>query len=111
MEMAEQQIGAVTIVEVKGRIDSNSAKAFGDHLTVLINAGRDRLIVDLRNMDYISSAGFRVLLIAGRLADETKCRLVLCSLSAEVQRLFELSSFTDLFVVYATREDGIAGLS
>jgi hypothetical protein len=28
-----------------------------------------------------------------------------------VQRLFELSSFTDLFVVYATREDGIAGLS
>jgi anti-sigma B factor antagonist len=111
MEMAEQQAGGVTIVEIKGRIDSNSAKAFGDHLTALISAGRDRVVVDLKNMVYISSAGFRVLLIAGRLAEETKSRLVLCSLSAEAERLFELSSFTDLFVVYATREEGIAGLS
>ena len=111
MEMAEQQAGDVTVVEVKGRIDSNSAKAFGDRLSALIKAGSKRLVVDLNSIVYISSAGFRVLLIAGQLAEGSDCRLALCSLSTEVQRLFELGAFTDLFVIYNTRDEGLAELS
>jgi anti-sigma B factor antagonist len=111
MEIAEQQAGEITIVEVKGRIDSNTAKAFGDKLTTLIRAGRARLVVDLHSIMYISSAGFRALLVAGRLAEETKGVLALCSLSAEVQRLFELGAFTDLFEIYASREEGLSKLS
>ena len=111
MEIAEQQTGDVTVVEVKGRIDSNSAKAFGDRLSALIGAGCKRLVVDLNSIIYISSAGFRVLLVAGQLAEGADCRLALCSLSAEVQRLFELGAFTDLFVIYATRDEGLAELS
>jgi anti-sigma B factor antagonist len=105
MEIAEQQAGNVTIVEVKGRIDSNTAKAFGERLASLIKAGRVQLVVDLKNIIYISSAGFRALLVAGRLAEETNGVLALCSLSAEVQRLFDLGAFTDLFMIYASRDE------
>jgi len=111
MEIAEQQAGEVTVVEVKGRIDSNTAKAFGERLTSLINAGRARLVVDLKHIIYISSAGFRALLVAGRLADETNGTLALCSLSAEVQRLFDLGAFTDLFAIYGSRDESIAKLT
>jgi anti-anti-sigma factor len=111
MEIAEQQAGSVTIVEIKGRIDSNSAKAFGERLSTLIKAGRTRLVIDFNNIIYISSAGFRALLVAGRLAEETSGTLALCSLSSEVQRLFDLGAFTDLFVIYASREEGLAELS
>jgi anti-sigma B factor antagonist len=111
MEIAEQQAGSVTIVEIKGRIDSNSAKAFGERLSTLIKAGRARLVVDFKNIIYISSAGFRALLVAGRLAEETNGTLVLCSLSSEMQRLFDLGAFTDLFVIYTSREEGLAELS
>jgi anti-sigma B factor antagonist len=111
MEIAEQHAGEVTIVEVKGRIDSNTAKAFGERLTSLIKAGRARLVVDLKHIIYISSAGFRALLLAGRLAEETNGTLALCSLSAEVQRLFDLGAFTDLFVIYPSREEGLTKLS
>ena len=111
MEIAEQQTGEITIVEVKGRIDSNTAIAFGERLTGLIKAGRARLVVDLKHIIYISSAGFRALLIAGRLAEETNGTLALCSLSAEVQRLFDLGAFTDLFVIYPSREEGLTKLS
>src|SRR6188474_2351026 len=99
MEIAEQQAGGVMIVEIKGRIDSNTAKAFGERLTGLIKAGQARLVVDLRDIIYISSAGFRALLVAGRLAEETNGTLALCGLSAEVQRLFDLGAFTDLFEI------------
>jgi anti-sigma B factor antagonist len=111
MEIAEQHSGEVTIVEVKGRIDSNTAKALDERLTNLIKAGRGRLMIDFKNIIYISSAGFRALLVAGRLAEETKSTLALCSLSSEIQRLFDLGAFTDLFVIYSSREEGLSKLS
>jgi anti-sigma B factor antagonist len=111
MEIADQQAGDVTIVEVKGRIDSNSAKAFGERLTSLIKSGRARLVVDFKHIIYISSAGFRALLVAGQLADETKSTLAVCGLSAELQRLFDLGAFTDLFTIYSSRDESIAKLT
>jgi anti-sigma B factor antagonist len=111
MEIAEHQAGEITVLEVKGRIDSNTAKAFGDRLTGLIKDGRMRLVIDLKQIMYISSAGFRALLLAGKVADETKGTLALCGLSSEVQRLFDLGAFTDLFVIYPSRDESIARLS
>jgi anti-sigma B factor antagonist len=111
LDIAEEHRGDITIVEIKGRIDSNTAKPFGERLTGLIKAGRMRLVVDLKHLVYISSAGFRALLVAGQLAEETKGTLALCSLSSEVQRLFDLGAFTDLFVIYGSREEGLTKLS
>ena len=111
MEIAEQHAGEITVVEVKGRIDSNTARAFGERLTGLIRDGRTRVVVDFRQIMYISSAGFRALLVAGKLADETNGTLALGGLSVEVQRLFELGAFTDLFVIYPSRDESIAKLS
>jgi anti-sigma B factor antagonist len=111
MEISEENKGDVTIVEIEGRIDSNSAKTFGDKLTNLIKSGRVRLIVDLKNIMYISSAGFRVLLVAGRAAEDQHGKVALCNVSSEVRRLFDLARFTDLFSIYSSREEGVAKLS
>jgi anti-sigma B factor antagonist len=103
MDSSEANPVDVTIVDVKGRIDSNSAKSLGDQLTGLVGAGRSRLVVDLSQVDYISSAGFRVLLVASRQAEEADGTLALCCLSPEVQKLFELAAFTDLFEIHLSR--------
>ena len=111
MKLVEAIAEDVTIVEAYGRIDSTTAKEFGDRLVSLVQAGRGSLVVDLKNIAYISSAGFRALLVAGQLAEESKGTLALCSLSSEVQRLFDLGAFTDLFVIYGSREEGLTKLS
>jgi anti-anti-sigma regulatory factor len=49
-----------------------------------------------------------VLLLAGRLADDTNGKLALCGLTSEVQRLFDLGAFTDLFVIYASRDESVS---
>jgi anti-sigma B factor antagonist len=111
MDISEEHSGGVTIVEVKGRIDTISAKTFGDTLANLIKSGRSRIIVDLKNIIYISSAGFRALLLAGRAAEEQQGNIALCNVSSEVRRLFDLARFTDLFPIYSSREEGLAKLS
>jgi anti-anti-sigma factor len=98
-------------VELTGRIDSTTAKSFGDSLFGALKLDQSRVIVDFKNILYISSAGFRILILAGRMAEETKSKFALCNLTAEVSRLFDLGAFTDLFVIYPSRDEGLTKLS
>jgi anti-sigma B factor antagonist len=98
----------VAIVAFEGRLDSSSSRDFGEQLLAVIRGGATRIVVDLARVVYISSAGFRSLLIAGKAIDEAAGKLALCSLNSEVRRLFELGAFIDLFVICASRDEGIA---
>lgn len=110
MDIIEDSKESVTIVEVRGRIDSNTANLFGEKLLSVLKSGGARLVVDFRNIIYISSSGFRALLLAGKMAEENSGILALCGLSPEVKRLFDLGDFTDLFQIYPSREDCLAKL-
>ncbi len=108
MELIESSTDGVTVVEPRGRMDTAGAKPFGDRMIELIRSGSRQIVVDLKHIQYISSAGFRALLIARKQSADTQGRLVLCGLSAEVRRLFEISAFTDMFTICGTREEGLA---
>jgi anti-sigma B factor antagonist len=111
MQIGMQQVGAVMVMEPNGRIDSTTAKPFGDSLLGALKPAQSCVIVDFKNILYISSAGFRVLLLAGRMAEETQSKFALCNLTAEVSRLFDLGAFTDLFVIYPSRDEGLTEFS
>jgi anti-anti-sigma factor len=108
MDLSEERMDQVTALSVKGRIDSTTALQFGQKLESAVAVPSGRLVVDLRDLDYISSAGFRVLLVAAKRADETGSRLVLCGLSPKVRQLFDVGGFLDLFAITATRDEAIA---
>ena len=108
MELIEIRSDEVTILQPCGRIDSVGSKPFGDRLAELVHSGSKRLLIDLGQIPYISSAGFRALLVARKLIDSASGKLVLCGMSAEVQRLFEIGAFLELFTVCASREDGLS---
>lgn len=108
MEIIESQKGPVTIFEPRGGMDRSGAGPLGDRIFAAIDSGSRNLLVDLQHIDYISSAGFRALLLAYKRADDVKAKLVLCGVSPEVRRLFDLGRFLDLFTVCATREEGIS---
>jgi anti-anti-sigma factor len=111
MELHEEQQGDITVVAAIGRIDSTTAKGFGERLTDLIRSGSRQVIIDLSEVAYMSSAGFRSLLVAGKLIDDSNGQLCLCGLSGEIQRLFDLSGFTDLFSICASRDESIAQIA
>src|SRR4030081_1538968 len=110
MKLMEEVAENITVLEVHGRLDSTTAKEFGDRLIALVQAGRSTIVVDLKNIAYISSAGFRVLLIANRATAEKQGKLALCGVIGDVKRLFEIGSLTELFLICQTQADGIAKL-
>jgi len=107
MDVIEQAAGAITIVEPRGRIDGAGAREFGACLARLLKNGRHRLVIDLKSISYISSAGFRQLLIADRSTRQKNGKLALCGIAGEIKRLFDIGAFDDLFVIYPTREESI----
>ena len=107
MDLKEQVVGEVTVVEVKGRVDSSTAPALGERLETLLATPSQRLVLDMRDLEYISSAGFRVLLLAARRAEQAAGRLVLCGLSGKVRQLFDLGGFLDFFAISASRDEAV----
>jgi stage II sporulation protein AA (anti-sigma F factor antagonist) len=105
----EEAVGAVTVVEAIGRLDSANAPKLQERIGALIAGGKPSVLLDLSKVEYISSAGFRSLLLLARQATQTKCRFVLCGLTPKVRQLFELGGFLDILPIAQNREEGIAG--
>jgi anti-sigma B factor antagonist len=108
LRLDEEAAETATVLTVHGRVDSSTSKQFGERLTGLLEAGTPHVVIDLGQLLYISSAGFRILLIAARLADQRGARLVLCNMSSDVRRLFDLGRFSQLFRILASRDEALA---
>ena len=99
MQITEMRDGPITALELKGRIDSSTAGSLQERLTALVRSGCKGMIVDFRHVAYISSAGFRALLIAARQGEESRCALALCGVVGEVRRMFEIGAFDEVFTI------------
>jgi len=105
--MRLSETDGVTIVVISGRFDSTVAREIRERLLQLIGAGAKRMLLDLRDLEYISSAGFWSLLAVGRQVEARRGSLALYGVGDEVRRLFDLGGFTDLFRICPTRELGL----
>ena len=111
MDITEFNTGQVTVLAINGRIDSNNAIDLGNKLRALYTTPGRRLLLDLQQLEYISSAGFRTLLIAMRRAADTGGRLALCGLTSKVRDLFDMGGFLDNFSIKPTRDEGVNSLA
>lgn len=107
MSLDQETRADITIFKPKGRLDS--ATSIPLELAVLerLQSGCKRLIFDLSGVDYISSAGLRVILLAGKKLRTVEGRLVLCGLREEVRGVFEMSGFLALFAFTQTVDQAL----
>jgi|SRR5438874_74202 len=104
MQIAETRAGGTVAVAPAGRIDTTTAPVLERHLTALLEAGERRIVVDFSGVDYISSAGLRVMLLLARALGGGKGVLVLCGMGDAVRHVFHLAGFLPLFTVRDSRE-------
>lgn len=100
MQIETATHGDLLEVAPKGRLDSNSAPALEKVLLERIDAGQSKLTIDFGSVDYISSAGLRVLLMAAKRTGAAKGRFSMHSLSPEIREVFEISGFLTILKVY-----------
>src|SRR5262245_13374455 len=94
--------GAI-IVTPRERVDSDVAAAFEQVAMEAVHRARKRVVVDFSAIDYVSSAGLRVMLV---LAKESRARdldFVLCGLRPDVLKVFETTGLAQLLCIAADR--------
>jgi anti-anti-sigma factor len=107
VEIRKETINGVTVLAPVGRIDSNSAREVEEVLLPLFDAGTP-ILVDLGMLNYISSAGLRVLLLAARRSKATGISLALAGMSKPVDEVFKISGFAKLFQIHPDRAEALA---
>ena len=98
MEIIIERNGNIVIIKAKGRIDAVTANAFADAIEKDIHTAEE-LVFDFSDVEYISSAGLRVLLTAQKEMDKRNCVMTVTHVKENVMDIFENSGFTNFIDV------------
>ncbi len=107
MEINTKKEKNATVVSVKGRLDAVSSPLFEKELSGLMTEGGKDFVIDFSQLDYISSAGLRVILATAKKLKEKEGKLFLCSLQEMVREVFEVSGFSAIIPIYASVESAV----
>lgn len=108
MNIAESRREGNLIVAPDGRIDSLTSSVFDRHLTSVIERGDTNLIIDLTNLEYISSTGLSAFLSAAKKIKAAGGRMALVGLNSRIRLVFEMSGFLRLFPIFPTVDAAFA---
>ena len=111
MEIRESRQGGVLVVAPVGRVDTTTSEDLEQRLLKHVSGGDTRVVVDMCGIEYISSAGLRVLLMLLKKLQEAHGQLVLCSLGESVHQVFELAGFLTIFSVEPSLDLALTRLS
>jgi len=121
MEIIERRTADIVTLSMCGKLDTTTAKTFEEKILALIESGDRRFIIDLAQLDYVSSAGLRVFALAGKRLDGNG-KLVLCGFKKTipyntlnripdpVREAFDIAGFSTIFSSYGSQDDAIKSL-
>lgn len=109
--MEIKEIDEVKLVVMIPRFDAFSAKEIETEFIDLIEKGSSKILCDLSQTEYISSAGLRVLLVTAKRLQQNDGKLILCNMGSCVSGVFETSGFIKIFEVYDSEEQALQSFS
>ena len=108
LSLADEKIDDVLVIHVGGHIDGVNALEFQQGLDQRIQGTDGPVVLDFKNLTYISSAGLRsILLVAKAFRDENK-KFVLCSLPESALQVIRISGFDKIIEIQESRATAIA---
>jgi anti-sigma B factor antagonist len=101
VEIVQQKSNDIVTIKLIGKLDSNTSAQLEEAVLALIDSGEKKLLVDGSQLDYISSAGLRVLLMAAKKLKATGGKIVLACLKDYIIEVFEIAGFNMIFQIFA----------
>ena len=111
MEMQKEQVGDAHVVTVTGRLDGIYGSAFANQVGELIIGTNPKILIDFTDVDYVSSAGLRALLLLVKKTKASGGAFALCGLNEQVREVLDISGFTQMFSIHPGRAEGLGALS
>jgi anti-anti-sigma factor len=107
VNIKEVKMEKATVLIIEGRLDSSTSGVLEKKLLAMLETGEKNFVVDFASMDYISSAGLRVLLMAAKKTKKIGGKVVLSTLSNNVKEVFDIAGFTSIFTIFASQEEAL----
>ncbi len=111
MQIAEEKHGPVAVLAVEGRIDTTHAGELETALLALIDRGETTIVLDFAEVNYISSAGLRVLLVGAKKMKAAQGSICLASLQKTVKDVLAVTGFMNLFRLFKSKESAVQELT
>ncbi|MFN0161271.1 MAG: STAS domain-containing protein [Burkholderiales bacterium] len=114
MEFASRRYADVVVASAAGRIDHAGAEPFKAALQPLIDQcveGSDRVVLDFSAVEYISSVGLRVLMLAAKQVKSQKGAIVIAGMQPVVKEIFDISRFNYVYAAFPSVREAVADLS
>ena len=113
VEISSRQFADIVVAVPVGRIDHSAASKFMEGLAPHLDApdGNAGVVIDFAGVDYISSVGLRVLMIAAKQMREHQAQLLVAELQDVVAEIFAISRFDRVLTLVPTLDDAMARCS
>ena len=110
MEIAESKAGTTLVFGLSGRLDATTSSQLEKVVVERMQAGENRLLFDLSKLQYISSAGIRVLAMALKQITASEGKIALCALQAPVKMVFDISGFNSYFQIASSLDEALESM-
>lgn len=108
MKIDAEQVRGSTVLRASGRLDGTTTGDFEKTVVdALVAAGQGRVVVDMKGVEYVSSAGLRSLLVVAKRAKAGGQPFSVAALSPSVREIFEISGFGSIIPTHARVEDAL----
>jgi anti-anti-sigma factor len=107
MQITIDEQADVRIIRLIGRLDGTTMQQVEDEFMKLVHSGCTKYVFDLDGLDYISSAGLRVMLLSVKKTRASGGKLALFGLNDNVSEIFKISGFSTIFSIFATGEEAL----
>jgi anti-anti-sigma factor len=110
MELNKERVGEAHVVTVTGRLDGIYSTAFANQVGELITGQNPKILIDFTDVDFVTSAGLRAVLLLVKKAKAAGGTFALCGVNEQVREVLDISGFTAMFNIHPARADGLAAL-
>ena len=107
MEINTVKKSNAVIISAKGNLDGDTAPEFEECFKGQIADGENTIIVNFRDLDYLSSAGLRVIMATAKNLRTLKGELLFVDISGSVEKVFRISGFYSVFKIFKTEDEAL----
>ena len=107
MQISIETSDDVKILAFQGKLDTQTASDAEQQLTEQIEGGTKKILANFEKLDYVSSAGLRVLLATAKKLKATEGEMRICSLNEMVKEVFDISGFMTIFKVFESKAEAL----
>jgi anti-anti-sigma factor len=111
MEIQKERVGDTYVVSANGRLDGVYSTAFAKEVGELITGTNPKILIDFAEIDFVTSAGIRAVLLLMQKAEASRVVFALCGVNKQVREVLDAAGLAPIITIHPGRSQGLAALN